>query len=231
VRTGLARIRTLLVRSINLALRPLGARLVRLDEQHYARDCVGGPEIALPSRPLVDGPAVLRPVRMADVPELVRICRDESIIYWAGWPSPFGEADAREWVRTRAALRTIGETVDLLVVDGDSNRVAGWLALHSIDRANRRASIGLFLAPEARGKGLMSRSLNMFTTWVFETMPIDRLELLTLTTNQPTLALAERCGYVREGVLRACLVRRRARHDAVLHSALRSEWPVSSASR
>lgn len=209
-------------------LRPLGGRLVRLDEQYYARDSLGGPEILLPARALVDGPAVLRSVRMADAPELARICRDESIVYWAGWPSPFTDEDAREWIRRRNALRTIGETVDLVIVDGDSDRLAGWLALHSIDRANRRASIGLFLAPEARGKGLMTRSLKLFTTWVFETMPIDRLELLTLTTNEPTLALAERCGYVREGVLRACLVRRRSRHDAVLHSALRSEWPVSS---
>ena len=77
-----------------------------------------------------------------------------------------------------------------------------------------------------RGKGYMSEALPLFSAYLFATIPnVTRLALLTAADNAASRRLAEKSGYMQEGVLRqACFYRGRL-VDWVLYALLRDEAP------
>lgn len=67
----------------------------------------------------------------------------------------------------------------------------------------RRGSVGYWLLPEARGKGLASRAVELVSRWALRDLALARLALLTEPSNQQSQRVAERNGFRREGVLRS----------------------------
>ena len=56
--------------------------------------------------------------------------------------------------------------------------------------------------------------------WVFGTLGIERLNLLTMPGNAPSQRVAERAGFSREGLLRAWVPTADGRRDSVMYSLL-----------
>lgn len=67
----------------------------------------------------------------------------------------------------------------------------------------RRGSIGYWLLPEARGKGLATRAVRLVSRWALLELGLARLALLTEPANVRSRRVAERCGFRLEGVLRS----------------------------
>ena len=67
----------------------------------------------------------------------------------------------------------------------------------------RRATIGYWLLPEARGKGLATRAVRLASRWALRDLTLARLGLLTEPSNDHSQGVAERSGFHREGVLRS----------------------------
>jgi RimJ/RimL family protein N-acetyltransferase len=67
----------------------------------------------------------------------------------------------------------------------------------------RRGSIGYWLLPEARGKGLASRAVKLVSRWALRDLTLARLALLTEPANRRSQRVAERNGFQEEGVLRS----------------------------
>jgi RimJ/RimL family protein N-acetyltransferase len=142
----------------------------------------------------------------------------------AGWVCPFTEADAQRWLDDQAALREAGMALDFAVADAAQDDFIGLLQLRQINWCDKKASVGLWLKPEARGMGMMSRSLKLLLDWVFEHEVLDRVEYLVRADNGPSLSLARRCGFQAEGLLHSCIVSEQRRHDAVLLAVFRADW-------
>ena len=202
---------------LNALLAHVGLKLV------HAR-ALSAQAIVWPRTPIADDRVALRPFITEDVPDLVTACADGDVVFWAGWSTPFPRDEALHWVRGQSARRGAGEGLDLAIVDLQSGDMAGLIQLESVDWFNQRASIGVWLAPHARGRGLMTHALRLFVSWVFSELKLNRLEYLSLSDNTPALAVAERCGFVREGTLRGRLARHGSPRDAVLLSVLRDDW-------
>jgi [ribosomal protein S5]-alanine N-acetyltransferase len=66
-----------------------------------------------------------------------------------------------------------------------------------------RATIGYWLLPEARGKGLANRAVRLVSRWALRELALARLGLLTEPSNELSQRVAERSGFQREGVLRS----------------------------
>jgi RimJ/RimL family protein N-acetyltransferase len=213
----------------NSLLCRLGLRLVCQEPpQTLAEQVRGRSLIPEPADALANDRVLLRPLLPEDEPHLVAAGHDPDILYWANWSTAQSKARARRWIDRQTARRTAGEALDLAVVDARSGRFAGVVQMHRIDWANRRASIGLWLTREARGKGLMTQALPLFVTWVFLHVDLCRLELLTLADNGRMASVAQRCGFQCEGLLRSRLARGDATCDAILFAALRDEWTAAA---
>src|SRR6266480_3088193 len=66
-----------------------------------------------------------------------------------------------------------------------------------------RGSVGYWLLPEARGKGLASRAVKLVSRWALRDLALARLALLTEPSNRQSRRVAKLTGFQEEGVLRS----------------------------
>ncbi len=73
----------------------------------------------------------------------------------------------------------------------------------AIDRPGRTVELGYAIAPSARGRGVATEALRQLTAWALSELDVLRIELRINVDNEASKRVAERCGFVREGVLRS----------------------------
>jgi len=86
--------------------------------------------------------------------------------------------------------------------DGRPGQLLGGSGLHRIDWAVRCFEIGYWLRPSALGQGLASEAVRLLTRLAFAQLDARRVEIRMDERNTRSRAVAERCGYTLEGVLR-----------------------------
>ncbi len=101
-------------------------------------------------------------------------------------------ADARGYLEAIAP--------DALAIELDGEAVGGIMAAEREPR-HGTAWMSYWLAPAARGRGLASRALDTRSRQLFAE-GLHRLELGARANNPASIAVAERAGYVHEGVER-----------------------------
>lgn len=183
-------------------------------------------ELAFPDPCLADDGVLLRPWRATDVPDGLMAFADP-LVQRFSWPParPYTPADAREFFASRERARLEGSELAFAVVDpGDDAVVFGGASLHEVEVDQERAAVGYWLAPEARGRGVATRAVRLLAAWAFgERLALRRLQLTCGPDNFASQRVAERCGFVREGMLRSHMPFKGARRDTVVFGLLPGE--------
>jgi RimJ/RimL family protein N-acetyltransferase len=172
-----------------------------------------------PDPPLGDGVVGVRPWRDGDVDAIFAACQDPEIAKWIPIPVPYTKGEAREYVkRTKHGWRNRTDAF-FAIVDAATDAVRGSIGLRL--HGDGRATVGYWVAREARGRGIATRALKLVSAWALDEAGLARLELMAEPINAASCKVAERAGYEREGVLRSYLqTRSRGRRDLVLYSLL-----------
>jgi RimJ/RimL family protein N-acetyltransferase len=76
---------------------------------------------------------------------------------------------------------------------------------------------------EDRGRGILSEALPLFSAYLFEAKPIQRLYLHAVTENAASRRVAEKAGYKQDGTLRQSFFLRGKLRDCAVYSLVRSE--------
>ena len=179
--------------------------------------------IDFPVEGVTDGSIRLRLRADADTPAVIETCRDPEVIRWTRVPEGYDERAAEEWVSESNRQRERGEGIHLVIADVSSDAFLGSIGIHRINRDEGRCDIGYFLAPWARGRGVMTGAVRLASGWIFETLPVDRIEITIEPGNAASRAVAERSGYELEGVLRSHTVINGSRRDMAMYALLRGE--------
>ncbi|MGH2884403.1 MAG: GNAT family N-acetyltransferase [Solirubrobacteraceae bacterium] len=109
------------------------------------------------------------------------------------------------------------------VEPADPQVVLGGGSLYGIDVEQRRAAVGYWLSPSSRGRGVATHATRLMARWAFEGLGVARLELTCGPDNERSQRVAERCGFVREGLLRSHMPFKGGRRDTVMFSLLADE--------
>jgi RimJ/RimL family protein N-acetyltransferase len=163
----------------------------------------------------------LVPLTQEHLPEVEPLVRDPEIVRFTRIPEPAPPEFAREWIERYETGVRDGTRAGFAAVDGDGALV-GIVLAPAIDRDAREAEIGYLVAPAARGRGVATEMLRRLTAWAFE-QGMERVYLLIDVENAASNVVAQRAGYVREGVLRNAYLKPGRRGDTVVWSRLPSD--------
>lgn len=111
------------------------------------------------------------------------------------------------------------------VIAGPDDRMLGNVLLWDIDREDQlTASIGYRLLASSRGRGVASAAAESVTSWAFEELGLERIELPHSVANLDSCRVAQHCHYALEGTQRGGYRDPAGRRwDAHVHARLRSD--------
>jgi RimJ/RimL family protein N-acetyltransferase len=157
--------------------------------------------LPFPDPPLHDELVVLRRYRPADAPAVAAACADPETQRWIPvMPSPYTLADAQGFIGRSPEAWATGAAAIFAIADPRDDALLGSITVHR--PRERRAMVGYWVAPWARRRGVATAALRLVSRWALRELGIVRLALYTLVGNEASGAVAERCGFVREGILR-----------------------------
>lgn len=156
--------------------------------------------ITLPEPFVVDDELRLRPPTDADVPAIAAACQDEAIREYTRVPDPYRMEDALAFVRMSADARADGHGAHLLAVDRD-DALLGACGL-MIDTHDGVATVGYWIAPWARRRGIATRATRAMCRWAFAALGVARIGLTAAAGNAGSNGVARGLGFTLEGTLR-----------------------------
>ena len=109
-----------------------------------------------------------------------------------------------------------------LVVTDKKDQLIGELAMFKPYPDNYEIG-ALVFEPEKRGKGIMTEAISIFSSYLFELKPIERLQACISIKNIPAKRLLEKCNFTYEGTLRRALFERGKYVDLEVYSQIREE--------
>lgn len=116
--------------------------------------------------------------------------------------------------RDEAVLRAIR-------LDGE---LVGGTVFRVFDVERRVCELGVFLAPAATGRGLVTLASRAMIDWAFRARAMIRVEWRADPANAPSIAVAQRLGMTREGLLRQASRLGERQFDVEVWSVLAQEW-------
>lgn len=140
-----------------------------------------------------------------DAAAVVEGFNDPEFRRWDASAGPLDQAGALRHIRTRAEGWLRGDLAQYCVTGEATGEVFGSAGLHKIEPGRGCGGIGYWLLPSARGRGVVTRAVELCTRWGFEQVGLHRIELGHATGNEPSCKVAVRTGYVAEGVARGAL--------------------------
>ncbi|WP_436520765.1 GNAT family N-acetyltransferase [Actinoplanes sp. HUAS TT8] len=84
-------------------------------------------------------------------------------------------------------------------------------------------NLGISLLPELRGQGIGTAAQQLLVTYLFATDAVGRIEAHTDVDNHAEQRALEKCGFTREGRVRAAQFRQGEWRDVLLYSILRAD--------
>jgi len=169
---------------------------------------------------LSGGRVVLRPLEREHLERCVKWFNDRDVTYYLGREQPLTMAEEERWF---AEYRSkVDEEIYAIEVDGNH---VGNIGLHGIDRANRKANLGIVIGEKDYwSKGLGTDAMRTVLRYAFEQLRLHKVNLDVIDYNARAIHVYERCGFVKEGVRREELWKRGRFVNLVRMSILENEF-------
>ena len=150
----------------------------------------------------------LRKIEPKDLPFLYQWENDASV--WADGSNhnPLSQADLRDYIASTTGdiykdgqLRLIIEEQLPITNNQSSITTVGCVDLFDFDPRNRRAALGMYIAPEYRSKGVGKEALEQLESYAFTHLNLRVLYAIIATNNIPCSTLYRHAGYTPSSVL------------------------------
>lgn len=151
---------------------------------------------------------VLRSFRAADAPLLAEALADSlaelrRFLWFLPWVAEEPTLQSAE-IRCRRAEASFLLRTDLpyLAFERDSGRLVGSVGLHRTDWQLPKTEVGYWIRTGSNGRGYAGEGVAALTAWALEQLGAQRVELVTDEANVASRRVAERSGFVLEGICR-----------------------------
>jgi ribosomal-protein-alanine N-acetyltransferase len=169
---------------------------------------------------LLAPPYRLRPFEMTDMDLVREASSDPYIPLITSVPAVFSEGEGVAFIERQWSRARLGQGYPFVIADMATDRGVGVIGLMLCNFDEGRASIGYWVVKPARGRGAAAHALRAVAAWGLGELRIPRLELTVDPWNTASIVTAERCGFRREGLLRAWMRVGTERPDVFMYSRL-----------
>lgn len=148
---------------------------------------------------------------------------------WLPWGYAAADpAEARVLLQRYADAQARGEGRMLGIwVEGT---LSGGVLFRTWDQKQGVCELGVWLAPEVTGRGLITMTCTAMIDWAVRVRGMRRVEWRCSPANEPSRATAKRLGMTLEGTLREASVLHGERIDVEMWSVLAAEWSLPGSS-
>jgi len=143
-----------------------------------------------------DGPALLAAIDES-LPELRRFLAS---LPWVAAEQTLESAEI--YCRNGQANFLARKDLPFLLFEKSTGQLVGATGLHRIVWATPKVEVGYWCRTTRSGRGFVSEAVTALSDFAFGHLHAVRVELITDEENTGSRRLAERCGFVLEGVLR-----------------------------
>lgn len=130
----------------------------------------------------------LRPLQSSDAEWIYHACQDAEVQRWTQIPRPYTRDHAKSFVADQN-----GELLANAIIDSRTGEPAGVAGIHHIK--NGVATVGYWIAPQARRAGAASTALKILPTIARRLGDAQTVRAIIAETNVASRATAERAGF------------------------------------
>jgi RimJ/RimL family protein N-acetyltransferase len=164
----------------------------------------------------------LRAYEKSDADALFRWFSDEEVTRWLGPPNFPSRAHQERFIESASASSDDAKYFAIETLDG---KLVGDCGLRFIDWKSRKAEFFITIGEkQSWGKGLGSDALRIVIRLAFDKMNLNRLWLTVLVDNPRAVRCYEKCGFLREGLLRQESYVDGKYRDVLLMALLREDY-------
>ena len=143
----------------------------------------------------------LRKIEPTDIPYLYQWENDARMWADSDTHNPLSQADLREYVASSTGdIYRDGQL--RLMIDEDGSTM-GCIDLFDFDPRNRKAAIGMYIAPHARGRGIGTKAVKLIEEYAFGFLKLRMLYAIIATKNTACSTIYKKEGYEPSSILKA----------------------------
>lgn len=163
---------------------------------------------------LNDDILILRALEPTDLDALYRWENDTALWSVGNSIAPFSRKSLWDYIENYTPDIYACRQLRLMIALKNDNTPVGTIDFYDFDHHNRRAGIGILIAPEHQKKGYGQRALKIAAQYAGQHVGLHQLWAIIPIDNTPSIELFRRCGYKICGRLRSWLRRGKSYSDA-----------------
>ena len=168
-----------------------------------------------------DGRVVIRRIDLTDVDAIFSAVRASlpALSAWMPWAHEGYSRDDACWFVANAWLSWRSRSAfEFLVASAADGRLLGLCGLNAVSAAEGRANLGYWVHSAEAGRGVSTAAARLVARFGFEQVGLQRIRLFHAVGNIGSQRVAEKVGFVLEGVQRRRIALHGVQHDAKLYA-------------
>lgn len=143
----------------------------------------------------------LRAFRTSDVDRIVEACSDPRTAHWlVTMPRPYQRHNALAYLDSIGELAARGAGVAWCMADPEDDRCLGSISLDGLNGYAKRAEIGYWAHPDARGRGVVTEAVRLVTQHAKKSGLARSILIRCARDNTASRHVAENAGYTTIGI-------------------------------
>jgi ribosomal-protein-serine acetyltransferase len=172
---------------------------------------------------IVDNKIRIKEITLDDAEAIFRII-DEEREFLREW-LPFVD-ETTDITYTQTFVQTVVESAsnEFVGIIFYENKLVGLVGMKDSDFENKKTEIGYWLSQPFQHRGIITKSCKALIKFAFNDLDMNRVQIKVATGNHKSQRVAERLGFVREGIEREGELHSHGFVDLIIFGLLKSDF-------